>query len=243
MPTCIVFGCMSGGGKSKIDASGDQDYPTRPLPKSEELRRKWLESINRMELMNSDKARVCFKHFRPDDFVPDSENIDKRGRKLTKKILKPTAIPTLDPIDPLDVSSNSFESTEEDKYKPASNLQVLKTPEKSQPIIFASPGHPLKQVNKRKQTLLVRDFDNPWNVTNASIFLKYCCPECDYVNSNLPAFTVHAMENHILSNVLFNNTQNDDNQLMSDEAQNWMKEEYEPDILIKEEPISIDGKF
>ena len=30
--------------------------------------------------------------------------------------------------------------------------------------------------------------NNPWSVEDASAFLKYCCPECDYNNSNLKMF-------------------------------------------------------
>ena len=32
---------------------------------------------------------------------------------------------------------------------------------------------------------------NPWAVTDASVFLKYCCPECDYTDKILELFKKH----------------------------------------------------
>ena len=48
------------------------------------------------------------------------------------------------------------------------------------------------------------DFENnPWSVGDASVFLKYCCPECDYQILNYDMFSYHALENHTKSKVLF----------------------------------------
>ena len=44
---------------------------------------------------------------------------------------------------------------------------------------------------------------NPWNVTDASEFLKYHCPECPYQDSQLDEFSNHALQNHERSKVLF----------------------------------------
>ena len=33
----------------------------------------------------------------------------------------------------------------------------------------------------------IEDF-NPWSVNDASVFLKYCCPECDYSDQLLDNF-------------------------------------------------------
>ena len=44
---------------------------------------------------------------------------------------------------------------------------------------------------------------NPWDVSDASVFLKYCCPECDYKSDELYGFTQHSVMNHVLSNTLF----------------------------------------
>mgnify|MGYP001348497107 CR=1 FL=1 len=37
---------------------------------------------------------------------------------------------------------------------------------------------------------------NPWMVDNASVFLKYCCPECEFSDQDLQVFSDHAIENH-----------------------------------------------
>ena len=44
---------------------------------------------------------------------------------------------------------------------------------------------------------------NPWEVSDASSFLNYCCPECEFIHENLQEFSKHALENHILANSLF----------------------------------------
>ena len=44
---------------------------------------------------------------------------------------------------------------------------------------------------------------NPWKVNEVSAFLKYCCPECAYNDSELNVFIEHAFENHEDSAVLF----------------------------------------
>ena len=48
------------------------------------------------------------------------------------------------------------------------------------------------------------NFDsNPWSVEDATVFLKYCCPECDFQVLNLKMFSSHALENHVRSIALF----------------------------------------
>ena len=44
---------------------------------------------------------------------------------------------------------------------------------------------------------------NPWCVDNVSVFLKFCCPECDYQIPDIQMFFDHAAENHIKSRALF----------------------------------------
>ena len=48
--------------------------------------------------------------------------------------------------------------------------------------------------------------DNPWEVSDASVFLKYCCPECDYQFVQLEIFVIHATKYHDLSRNLFEET-------------------------------------
>ena len=96
--------------------------------------------------------------------------------------------------------------------------------------------------------------NNPWSVSDASVFLKYCCPECDYSNKNLPSFSKHALKNHVLANTLFNNDNDDsENQIVtivkSEDQENFKSEvtDHHNDIdtkEIKDEPIGFDeGKL
>ena len=90
---------------------------------------------------------------------------------------------------------------------------------------------------------LKRKINNPWNVNDVSDFLKYCCPECDFTDQNLPQFTDHALENHVLSNILFNNAnQQEDSEIKSEHKDDIdYKSEY-PGMEIKDEPMEY-GKI
>ena len=45
---------------------------------------------------------------------------------------------------------------------------------------------------------------NPWDVSDASVFIYYHCPECEYHCKQLKTFSNHALENHEKSQILFN---------------------------------------
>ena len=45
-------------------------------------------------------------------------------------------------------------------------------------------------------------------MSDATVFLKYCCPECDFKNDNFDDFSGHALENHVLAKTLFLKYQN-----------------------------------
>ena len=77
MPTCLVVGCQSGSGN---DIDKQYKYGSTPLPKSPEIRNEWLEKINRLDYKFVDKARICFRHFYEEDFIPQSENLGARGK-------------------------------------------------------------------------------------------------------------------------------------------------------------------
>ena len=81
MPMCAAYGCSNRKNLHK-------------LPKSEALRKVWLEQLNRKNIQTKD-IRVCSNHFHSDAYVPDDENIDKRGRKRATQTLKECAYPTL----------------------------------------------------------------------------------------------------------------------------------------------------
>ena len=57
--------------------------------------------------------------------------------------------------------------------------------------------------------------ENPWSVDDASVFLNYCCPECEYKNQDLQVFTEHALENHVNATTLFG-PENYDEKLLFD---------------------------
>ena len=115
MPTCLVVGCQSGSGNG-IDKQ--YKYGSTPLPKSPEIRYVWLEKINRLDYKFVDKARICFRHFYEDDFIPQSENLGARGKQNKRRQLKPGAMPSLYlSKDTLDESYNL-----QNEYEMASNV-------------------------------------------------------------------------------------------------------------------------
>ena len=67
------------------------------------------------------------------------------------------------------------------------------------------------------QTVIKKeDFDtNPWSVDDASVFLKYNCPECDYNDGSLKVFSHHALENHDKSKSLFDAKSDEKNNILS----------------------------
>ena len=68
---------------------------------------------------------------------------------------------------------------------------------------------------------------NPWDVSNASVFLKYCCPECDFKSDELHGFSQHAVINHVLSNTLFGQTDLDHIEESSTIKNNAIDQEYD----------------
>ena len=73
MPYCAVVGCKTGN-----KAVGRIQYQQFPLPESKGMRQKWLERINR-DFTPNINTRICAKHFKATDFVPDNENLDTKG--------------------------------------------------------------------------------------------------------------------------------------------------------------------
>ena len=50
-------------------------------------------------------------------------------------------------------------------------------------------------------------FFNPWNVSDLSVFLRYCCPECDFKCEETHLFCEHAIDQHENSSALLKNQQ------------------------------------
>ena len=82
-------------------------------------------------------------------------------------------------------------------------------------------------------------FSNPWNVSDASVFLKYCCPECDYQFVQLEIFVIHATKYHDLSRILFEETRiNIDSKHVKEEPFSELLENSEVIEEASEEPFS-----
>jgi hypothetical protein len=81
----------------------------------------------------------------------------------------------------------------------------------------AHNGDPIK--------LEASEASNPWMVDNVSVFLNYCCPECDFKANYLKLFSNHALENHEEALVLFE-------EVLSDiEAKNDNSETYKEEQM------------
>ena len=87
MPTCAVLGCYNCYQKTKTRPDPEK-HQSFQIPKSDPLRRKWLEKINRRELCN---GHVCAKHFKNEDFKFFVGEKDMRGRIRTTCKLKERA--------------------------------------------------------------------------------------------------------------------------------------------------------
>ena len=74
------------------------------------------------------------------------------------------------------------------KFSETISNQVIKTGNISQNIIEGINGE-----------------YNPWSVGDASVFLRYFCPECDFSDQKLGHFKNHAVISHEKSKVLFSN--------------------------------------
>ena len=76
---------------------------------------------------------------------------------------------------------------------------------------------------------------NPWNVSDSSLFLKYCCPECDFQCPHLYNFEEHALGTHELSKILFENNSVKEEETSSDI--------FEPTIHLKEDLENVDQEL
>ena len=68
---------------------------------------------------------------------------------------------------------------------------------------------------------------NPWAVSDASVFLRYCCPECSFQCSVLSQFSEHALSVH-----------HDKAKTLFDDQEQGSKEYLEPSVIVKEEDYS-----
>ena len=108
MPNCSVYGCVS---------EKNEKVQTFCLPKSKNLRNKWLEQLNRKNFTPNDKTtRFCIKHFPEYMFVDPSQNLGYRGKPKKKPKLKAHAFPILD-MSPPKQPKNSRKTKNSDPAK------------------------------------------------------------------------------------------------------------------------------
>ena len=79
--------------------------------------------------------------------------------------------------------------------------------------------------------------NNPWFVDDTSVFLKFCCPECDFQIPHLQMFSDHALENHIQSIVLFGSEKSKDKLLVKEEL---LENESDNDAFVEDQEMYID---
>ncbi|XP_044751591.1 uncharacterized protein LOC123311602 [Coccinella septempunctata] len=75
-------------------------------PKNEDLRKKWVEAVNRENFQPSEAAKLCSKHFQPDDYY-----INVHGNKCLKKEAIPSVFPDR-PWKKNDAAANNKEGSE-----------------------------------------------------------------------------------------------------------------------------------
>ena len=132
---------------------------------------------------------ICSKHFHPDDFLPDEDNVDGQSRKRKLKRLRPRAFPTLE-LSPTDVVV--------DVRLPNRN-QILQGNHTSEldSVEFNDKQYVEKPSKMEMEDELVEELDfNPWSGDSLEQFLYYCCPECSDKCQIPDDFVDHALTYH-----------------------------------------------
>ena len=97
MPSCSVVTCKSG--YHAHCTPKEVQWFLFPLENSRNnskvLLEKWISRLNRKDFIPTKNSRICSLHFKNEDYIPESENVDRFGRKLKKRRLKPNAAPSL----------------------------------------------------------------------------------------------------------------------------------------------------
>ncbi len=86
---CAAVGCHAGG--QKVPAGRTFSFPH----KNPKLLAEWVRRVGRKNFVPGKTAFLCQRHFAPEMFVPQEENVDSRGKHRIKIRLIEGAIPTL----------------------------------------------------------------------------------------------------------------------------------------------------
>ena len=81
---------------------------------------------------------------------------------------------------------------------------------------------------------------NPWNVSDLSVFLRYCCPECDYKCEEAHLFCEHALDFHRNSNVLLENLRGKKSQT---NVQQEMNDDYDESFEVVQDFEDFDNEY
>ena len=65
------------------------------MPTSKEILKKWLQKLKRPKFEPSSTSVICYKHFQDHDYVFSYVATETDRKPRLKKILSPTAIPSL----------------------------------------------------------------------------------------------------------------------------------------------------
>ena len=97
MPSCSVVTCKSGYHAHCTPKEVQWfQFPVENFRNhSKVLLDKWKSRLNRKDFIPTKHTRICSLHFKNGDYIPESENKDRFGRKLKKRRLKPNAAPSL----------------------------------------------------------------------------------------------------------------------------------------------------
>ena len=91
MPQCAAFGCNYGSRHNK----GEEKCMLHRFPKLDSVKNDWIDRIDRVAFVPSKHSVLCSKHFSPESYLSEEENVDDKGRKRKKPYLKERAVPTL----------------------------------------------------------------------------------------------------------------------------------------------------
>ena len=93
--TCCAPKCNSG----KSDLQDQVSW--HKIPTDADRNTRWISSFPKLEWTYSASSRLCSKHFQPSDYKSESSDTNKDRKKknnvITRKILKPDAVPSLWP--------------------------------------------------------------------------------------------------------------------------------------------------
>ena len=165
------------------------------FPSDPDLRNAWIRNVGRPnDWEPTPNSTICSLHFEENNYLVKSQDKNEsRKRKndgqLQRKTLRPDAVPTLFS----DMAKGIQSSLDENHSESEDN--IVDTQEISVDPISMSEND---EGENEESVVKVEDSfsNNPWCVDDASVFLKFCCPECDYQIPDLQMFHNHAIGNH-----------------------------------------------